>query len=427
MSQARVHPSHRNSVTARRALTALAMISVTLVWSIAGQSSVSSAEPTARYAVFFDEDSTPDAAVRSLGARALSRVRQRYRRVWNGFAADLTAAEADSLQHRPGVRAVVRDGRARIADGPVSVRAVRAPRQPAQSIPTGVARCGARLSATARINKIEDPMPVDVAIVDTGVDASHPDLNVVGGFAAVGGTFADGNGHGTHIAGIVGARDNRIGVVGVAPGARLWAVRVLGDDGTGFYTDIAAGLEFVVERSDTIRIANLSLTGDLADSEVLRAAVQACQAAGVTVIAAAGNTRQDVAGIAPASFEGVIAVSALADKNGKGGKSAGIFRVGATPEKDESFAYFSNFGAGIALMAPGCSIKSTLPGGGYGSISGTSQSTAHVSGAAALYLKTHPGAMPAEIRAALVAAGDAFSPMDDTDGFREPLLNVSTF
>ena len=78
MSQARVHPSHRNSVTARRALTALAMISVTLVWSIAGQSSVSSAEPTARYAVFFDEDSTPDAAVRSLGARALSRVRQRY-------------------------------------------------------------------------------------------------------------------------------------------------------------------------------------------------------------------------------------------------------------------------------------------------------------------------------------------------------------
>ena len=106
---------------------------------------------------------------------------------------------------------------------------------------------------------------VDVAVLDTGI-AAHPDLTIAGGVSCLGGGAADDNGHGTHIAGTIGALDNAIGVVGVAPGARLWAVKVLDAQGNGSWSSVICGLDWVYANRDTIDVVNLSLGGDGADS-----------------------------------------------------------------------------------------------------------------------------------------------------------------
>ena len=103
---------------------------------------------------------------------------------------------------------------------------------------------------------------MDVAVIDTGIDSKHPDLNVVGGVNFAGGnpkSFNDGNGHGTHVSGTIAALDNAQGVVGVAPGARLWGVRVLNNQGSGFLSDVIAGIDWVTANASTIEVANMSL------------------------------------------------------------------------------------------------------------------------------------------------------------------------
>jgi subtilisin family serine protease len=102
---------------------------------------------------------------------------------------------------------------------------------------------------------------VDDAVIDTGISTSHPELNVAGGKACNGSGFNDQNGHGSHVAGIIGARDNRNGVVGVAPGARLWAVRVLNAQGSGSFAQVICGIDWVTAHASTIEVANMSLGG----------------------------------------------------------------------------------------------------------------------------------------------------------------------
>ena len=248
------------------------------------------------------------------------------------------------------------------------------------------------------------------------------------------GNDTDCNGHGTHVAGTIGALDNTIGVVGVTPGARIWPVRVLNPAGSGAWSSVICGIDYVTAHASEIEVANMSLGGSGSDdgncgrtnNDALHQAICASVAAGVTYAAAAGNESDDAANHVPAAYDEVITVSALADFNGlPGGGAAATCRS----DVDDTLADFSNFGADVDLIAPGVCILSTWKGGKYNTISGTSMATPHVTGGAALYKSTHPGASPASVKSALQEAGttDWTWPSQDPDGVQEKLLNVATF
>jgi len=219
---------------------------------------------------------------------------------------------------------------------------------------------------------------VKVAVVDTGIDYSHPDIapNYVGGYNAINPDAdpLDDHGHGTHVAGtIAGAGEDKI--VGVAPKASLFGVKVLDARGGGSYATIIAGIQWAVENK--MDIVNMSLGGPSVPA--LEEAVKNAYAAGVTIVAAAGNDpRAEVS--APAMYPETIAVSASAH--------------------DDSLAFFSTTGPEVDFIAPGHEIDSTWPGGGTNRISGTSMATPHVSGLAALAVSMGASG-PEGVRAAL--------------------------
>ena len=169
-----------------------------------------------------------------------------------------------------------------------------------QVIPFGIERVGALASRTARIDGRQDPLDVDIAVIDSGVESSNSDLRVVSGVDCVPGGDASTEdlwGHGTHVAGIAAARDNAYGVVGVAPGARIWPIRVLGSDGYGNDSWVLCGVDWVAKNADQIDVANMSL-GDIGaddgkcgrtDQDPLHLAICNSVAAGVTDSVSAGN------------------------------------------------------------------------------------------------------------------------------------------
>ena len=163
------------------------------------------------------------------------------------------------------------------------------------------------------------------------------------------------------------------------------------------------------------------------NSDLVHQAICRLVASGVTVVAAAGNDGLNAANLKPASYDEVITVSALADTDGKvGGTGGALCYSWGSYDKDDTFANFSNYGADVDLIAPGKCIWSTLPGNRYGYSSGTSMATPHVTGAAALYKASRPFATPAEVRAALRAAGTLdWDTVTDPDSIHEPLLDVS--
>ncbi|WP_034327386.1 S8 family peptidase [Alkaliphilus transvaalensis] len=213
---------------------------------------------------------------------------------------------------------------------------------------------------------------VKVAILDTGIDNTHEDLagNVKGGMSVFSDSsnsdpFFDGNGHGTHVAGIVAALDNHIGVVGVAPEAELYAVKVLNNSGSGTLAGIVQGVEWA--RLNGMDVINMSLGGAVG-STALKNACDAANNAGIVVVAAAANSGNQ-AGTGnnvgyPARYESVIAVAAT--------------------NSDNARAPFSSTGNTIEIAAPGVGILSTLPNNSYASLNGTSMAAPHVAGVAAL-------------------------------------------
>ncbi len=254
---------------------------------------------------------------------------------------------------------------------------------------------------------------VAVAVVDTGIDLDHPDLNVVGTYDAVGvggGDDSGGddlNGHGTHVAGTIGGDG---GVYGAAPGVDLHAVRVLDADGAGTIADIIAGLEYVLGEPD-ITVVNMSLGGasDPSGNQPLKDAIEALEADGVAVCIAAGNDGADTNGYIPAGYDTGLVVSAY-DAQG---------------QAENGFASFSNYGDAVDIAAPGVNITSTWPGGEYAAISGTSMATPHVAGVAAAYMAANPGASAFDTYDALIAAGrDGYS--GQGGDHPEPMLDVST-
>jgi subtilisin len=338
-----------------------------------------------------------------------------YQHALNGFSAFVPQGRLNFLRSDPRVVSIVEDQYVSIDRGP-SGGSSTVP----QTIPTGIARVNGPGSG---------PVNVDVAVIDTGIYA-HKDLNVVGGTnCSTGKGYNDGNGHGTHVSGTIAAIDNSFGVVGVAPGARLWAVRVLNNAGSGTWASVICGIDFVTARSKTIKVANMSLGGSGSATSCndggLHEAICNSVSAGVTYVVAAGNESDDVANHVPAAYAEVITVSALADFDGQpGGWAAPTCRT----DQDDTFANFSNYGAGVDIIAPGVCILSTWNDGGYNTISGTSMASPHVAGAAALYVSKNPSATPSQVKAALQAAGNYnWNNADDPDGIKEPLLDVSSF
>jgi subtilisin len=330
------------------------------------------------------------------------KVTDTYQSVLKGFVAKIPAQRLSAVRSDPRVEFVTED------------RVVRAS---AQRMPTGVNRIEADKSST-RAGNGSGAVNADIAILDTGI-YEHRDLRVSGGYNCMGSdsqAWSDLNGHGTHVAGSAAAKDNRSGVVGVAPGARLWAIKVLDKNGSGTWSSVICGIDQVTTRANTIEVANLSLSGFVGpgaddgncgntNSDALHLAICNSVNAGVTYVVAAGNDGSNASNNAPAAYDEVITVSALADYNGQpsGGAPNTCFQ---DPAVDDDFASFSNFGSDVDLGAPGVCIRSTWISGGYRTISGTSMASPHVAGTVALYRINHPSDPPAQVRTAMTSSAN---------------------
>ncbi|MFY9915275.1 MAG: S8 family peptidase [Nocardioidaceae bacterium] len=374
------------------------------------------------YIVVLDPGSAPDQVAALHASTYGIDIGHVYHAALHGYSAHMTQATATTIASLPGVDFVEADSTVR-AD--------------AQTTPTGINRANADASPTAAIDGTDQRVNVDVAVIDTGVDFTHPDLNVYTAGAKNCSLLAlnaqDQNGHGTHVSGTIGALDNATGVVGMAPGARIWPVRVLNAAGVGSSSDVICGIDYVTSKASQIEVANMSLGGSGSDDgncgntngDAEHKAICKSVAAGITYAVAAGNDSADASTSTPAAYDEVITVSALSDFNGlPGGGAPSTCRA----DVDDTFADYSNYGADVDLIAPGTCIYSTWMNGGYNTISGTSMATPHVTGAAALYKSTHPSATPAQVKAALQAAGSTnWNNVDDPDGTKEKLLDVTGF
>ncbi|XVV07460.1 S8 family peptidase [Actinosynnema sp. CA-248983] len=374
------------------------------------------AEPATGYIVLLDEHAPVTSVAAELGVPP----KHVYESSVRGYSATMTPSDAARIAADPRVKLVQ-------PDGVVTTMA--------QTVPTGIDRVDVDLSPSAKVDGKDERVDVDVAVIDTGIDLDHPDLNVhtAGAKNCSNGQSADdGNGHGTHVAGTIGALDNEVGVVGVAPGARVWPVRVLSNSGSGTWADVICGIDFVTANAKDIEVANMSLGGTGSDSEcgtdkdALHEAICRSVQAGVTYVVAAGNSASPTPTFVPAAYDEVVTVSALADFNGKpdGGASSTCRR-----DVDDTFADFSNYGEDVDIIAPGVCILSTWhKGERYNTISGTSMASPHVAGAAALHKAKNPTATPATVKSALLESGtDKWTTSTDPDEKHEPLLNVAKF
>ncbi len=249
---------------------------------------------------------------------------------------------------------------------------------------------------------------VRVAVVDTGVDATHPDFDgrvtpgvaFNGGGPRLGEGDVDPNGHGTHVAGIIGAGDNGIGIVGVAPQVTIVPVRSLRGDFTGSSRDIADGITWAADEG--VDVINASFGSDQ-QSTAVRTATAYAQSRGVVVIAVGGNAGSTGPVRYPAGYPGVLGISAVDEKG--------------------TLASFSTRGPHIDLSGPGTDIVSTTPGGGWGYDSGSSMATAHVSGVAALVSGARGRIGPAAMADRLMGTATDAGPPGRDDAYGSGRLN----
>src|SRR5262245_8285890 len=280
-----------------------------------------------------------------------------------------TAQEIERLRNDANIAAVEEDGICKAqGDGPTSEVTPQA-----ETIPAGVSQIGAPQAWDASRGK-----GIKVAILDTGIDALHPDLasNVKGAVSFVPGeTPPDVNGHGTHAAGIIAAAENGTGIIGVAPAAWLYNVKVLGSSGSGQLTWIMSGINWCI--SNKMDIVSIQFGGPSMPAAV-ESICNAAWANGLLVIATAGVGGPGMGTVAaPAKFKNVIAVSSV--------------------DSSDVITPFSSRGPEVELCAPGINVLSTKPGGGYQSWSGTAGACAHVVGAAAVAWGSHRFATNVEI------------------------------
>jgi subtilisin len=275
-------------------------------------------------------------------------------------------AAAAKLASSPGVVRVDDDVIVEALFKEGSTKVNRVASQPAEVLPWGIDRIDAEkvwpLGNTAD--------PIKVGIIDTGISNKHPDLltNIKDGVNTINPfkSWNDDNGHGSHVAGIIAALDNDIGVIGVGPKIDLYAIKVLGANGSGYLSDVIEGIQWAI--ANNMQVINMSL-GTTSDIQLFHDAVISAKNAGIVVVAAAGNSGGAVS--FPAAYPEAIAVSATDENN--------------------VIASWSSRGPEVDLSAPGVNIYSTYKGTGYATLSGTSMAAPHVAGTAALVLNTPVG------------------------------------
>ncbi len=283
------------------------------------------------------------------------------------------------------------------------------PQPTPQPIPWGINRIDAE-----KVWSITTGDPVKVAVVDTGINLAHPDLkaNIKGGYNAIypSKSADDDNGHGTHVAGIIAALNNNIGVVGVGPQIHLYAVKVLSRTGSAYLSDVIEGLDWAIQNG--MQVVNMSL-GTSADILSFHEAIQRADKAGIIQVTAAGNSGGAVN--YPAAYPEVIAVSAT--------------------DNTDTIAYWSSRGLEIDLAAPGVNVYSTYwtnRGSTYNTLSGTSMASPHVAGVAALLLTVptkcdqdlNGKCSPAEVQQRLEATADDLGAAGKDNLYGSGLVNA---
>jgi hypothetical protein len=287
----------------------------------------------------------------------LKEIKQVYTSAVSGFVASLSLEEKNILLNDSRVAYIEQDQFIPFAKPPwAGGNKIDTSTPSGQDIPWGI----------TRVNGGEDGIGRVAWIIDTGIDLDHPDLNVDVSRSR---TFVssgrdskdpdDKDGHGTHVAGTIAAIDNSIGVVGVAAGATVISVKVLGPAG-GTLSDVLAGIDYVGANGVPGDVANMSLGGGA--SQTLDNAVVAASSGGVKFVIAAGNSGSDASNYSPARANGT-----------------NIFTISAMKDGD-IWASFSNWGLPVDYCAPGVSIKSTYKDGGYKALSGTSMAAPHAAG-----------------------------------------------
>lgn len=322
---------------------------------------------------------------------------QKWESCFTGFAAIMDSRVADALSHDPRIESIEADQYAYAYT---------------QTLPTGINRIDGDVSSTISGNGSGTVGNVEIYIIDTGIQTNHPDLNVVGGINYAGGSssnYNDGNGHGTHVAGTAAAKDNTSYVVGVAPAANLFAVRVLNNQGSGQFSWIISGVNWVTSRKSGNTkgmVANMSLGAYAGTTgyNSLDNAIANSISAGITYAIAAGNSSGDASLYTPAHV-----TSALT--------------VGAYSPTSNAWASFSNYGSIVDILAPGVNILSTYKNSSTATLSGTSMASPHVTGTVALYLSGNPSASPTTVRTALINAANSHIPVNPGSG--SPNSNAS--
>jgi subtilisin len=317
-----------------------------------------------------------------------------------------------------------------------------------QRLPTGIDRVDGeqQLLSPTTIGNRERIVDADIAVIDSGIDLDHSDLNVYRNINLLSPSNPgdDDSGHGTLVAGVAAAKDNQEGVVGIAPGARLWAIKAC--DRLGCSTSaLLSAIDYATNNKEEIDVVNISVGCTKEDPALsdycppvvfdpLQNAIGNSAQQGVAYAVAAGNDGVDARNDWPASNPNVIAISAVQDYDGKCGGLAPD--VNGVRGNDDKFAPFSNFGPDIDVAAPGVNIYSTIPNNSYFPSSGTSMAAPHVAGAIALYKENHPSASLSEIRDVLINTGSKPDTpcvgdgrgyfTGDPDNIPEPLLYVKS-
>jgi subtilisin family serine protease len=363
--------------------------------------------------VLRDEVKGPAEVASEHAARFNGNVDSIYQFAFKGYAAQFSAKDLEAVKRDQRVAYVE-------PDVPLELEA--------QTTPTGINRIFAASNSDLFINQVKDKWAdVDVAVLDSGVDPAHPDLNVFRRVDCVGAsmTCVDGAGdpfeyHGTAVAGVIGAIDNGIGVVGVAHGARIWSIKVF--DPSSTVSDYFDGIDWIKAHADEIEVINSSVRAG-GPSETFNNSQKELNKAGVIHIAAAGNQGTTVE-YTPMVSDDVVTVSGIADFDGKPG--------GLAPPKcgefDDRRYSSSNYGPKIDIAAPAVCISTTgAPGGGYVAPTGTSFAAPHVAGAAALLAMQKDPNSKADvdwIKKTLEEEGNFGWTDTSPDGIKEPLLDV---
>jgi len=396
-----------------------------------------------QWIVVLRDDVDPDAVADQLARETGGQTGERYYHALRGVVLHGSEAAVTKIADKPEILFIQQDGLAYALDRPDSAgnsSNTGSVVAQAQTLPTGIDRVDAELN-------LNEGAGVGVAIIDTGIQLNHPDLSPIAGQVTfVKGTSSanDDNGHGTHVAGIVAARNNSVGVLGVASSASLYAVKVLNRNGSGTWSQVISGIDWVTKNANQIAVANLSLGGSFTNADdgncgntnldALHRAICKSVDAGVVYVVAAGNSTADAKDFSPAAYDEVITVSALADSDGKPNGTGDATQYGP----DDTFATFSNFGQDVDIIAPGVRINSTYIGSAYTTLSGTSMATPHVAGAVALWIAQHGrpvnaagkvtgNAKDPAVRTLLTGISESVGSFPgDPDGTAEPMLNANT-